>query len=120
MGKNMMDNQIMNVNVAGYTLKELEVFFLKKKYSEQTKLILIDLFCNREQPATVARKFNMTPQRINNIKSKFLAEYKSEVSYIMFEGQINTDNLEELKEFAKKCKYLKIITSNEPSRKIYL
>lgn len=115
-----MDNQIINVNVAGYTLKELEIFFLKKKYSEQTKLILIDLFCNKEQPSVVARKFNMTPQRINNIKSEFLKEYKNEVSFIMFEGQIDTDNLEDLKKFAKKCKYLKIITSDEPSRKIYL
>ncbi len=115
-----MDNKNFNrVNVAGYSLKELESFFIKKRYSEQTKLILIDLLLKKKKPADVARVYNMTPQRINNIKSEFIKEYKDNSAFIMFEGQITPENIDELKEFAKKCKYLKIVTS-EPTRKIYL
>lgn len=115
-----MDNKNFNrVNVAGYSLNELESFFIKKRYSEQTKLILIDLLLKKKKPADVARIYNMTPQRINNIKADFLKEYNTDTNYILFEGQITPENVEELKAFAKKCKYLKIITS-EPTRKIYL
>lgn len=115
----MNNNNLNRVNVAGYSLKELEAFFLKKRYSEQTKLILIDLLVKRKKPADIARVYNMTPQRINNIKAEFIKEYKNNTQYILFEGQITTEYIDELKEFAKKCKYLKIITS-EPTRKIYL
>lgn len=115
-----MNNTNFNrVNVAGYSLKELESFFIKTKYSEQTKLVLIDLLVKKKKPADVARIYNITPQRINNIKTDFIKEYKNNNSFILFEGKITAENVDELKEFAKKCKYLKIITS-EPTRKIYL
>lgn len=107
------------MNTKGFDKHELEQHFLRKKYSEQTKRIIIDLFHNQKQPAAIAREYDITPQRVNNIKTMFLNDYKYEHS-IFFEGQISIQNIDDLKEFAKLCKYLKITSSNYPARKIYI
>lgn len=102
-----------------YTKEELQIFFLQKRYSAKTKQIIMSLFLDEENPSKVAEKYQISPQRVNNIKKEFLNEYKYD-NYITFEGQINSDNIEALKTFAKECNYLKIVKNTNPSRKIYI
>lgn len=103
----------------GFSLEELKQHFFTKNYSEQTKSVIIDLFHRNEKPAAVAKKYNITPQRVNSIRKMFLDNYiKDDVIY--FEGKIKAESYEELKKFAKLCKYINITSSNPPPRKIFI
>lgn len=112
-------NIMFELETQGFTLEELKQHFFTKNYSEQTKSVIIDIFHRGEKPAAVAKKYNITPQRVNSIRKMFLENFiKKDLIY--FEGAIRTESHEELEKFAKLCKYVNIVNTNPPPRKIFI
>lgn len=95
-----------------FRIKELQEFFLIKKYSQSTQEIIKLIFINREKHVDIAKQYNLKPQRIHNIKKQFLADYQNahQGTFVKFEGYISVDLLNDLQEFKQKCKSFKIFT----------